>query len=447
VGIAKAVFRYKPFSKKQKQALTWWIEPEYDSESQLINEGSPFWDKDALIADGAVRSGKTLTLSLSFILWAMSAYKFANFGLSGKTIGSLRRNVIFTLKIMIQLRGYKIEDRKTENLLIISKDGVENYFYLFGGKDEKSQDLVQGFTAAGFFFDEVVLMPQSFVNQAIARCSEEGAKLWFNCNPDGPFHWFKTEWIDKLLEKNALRIHFDLDDNPSLSEKVKDTYRRRFSGIFYQRMILGLWVIAEGIIYPDFNKEKHCITEEEVPELDNTKNASDYGITNPMVFLKAGIKQINGEPHLFILDEYYNDGKGSHEGKIKTDLLFLEEYNSFNSESPIKRELIIDPSATSLINLFRQNGIIVRAANNEVLEGINNVSMWLKQGRIHIVESKCPNLIKEFSSYAWDVDSSRLGKDKPIKENDHALDALRYLIQTLYPIRTSKAPLNVRGVN
>ena len=100
------------------------------------------------------------------------------------------------------------------------------------------------------FLDEVALMPQSFVNQALARCSVKGSKYWFNCNPEGPNHWFKVEWIDKKKEKNILHLHFTMDDNPSLDEETKDRYKRMFVGVFYQRFILGLWVLAEGIIYP-----------------------------------------------------------------------------------------------------------------------------------------------------------------------------------------------------
>ena len=239
----KSTFKFVTFSKKQKQVLTWWTEK------------SPHKDKDVIICDGSVRAGKTLIMSLSFILWAMESFKGMSFGMAGKTIASFKRNVWLTLVQMLRGRGYKITKvPDMHDAFIIQKGNVENYIYIFGGKDERSQDLVQGFTAAGFFFDEVALMPESFVSQAVARCSVEGAKMWFNCNPEGPFHWFKVEWIDKLEEKNALHIHFELEDNPSLSENVIKRYKRMFVGIFYDRFIRGLWVLAEGIIYSMFRK-------------------------------------------------------------------------------------------------------------------------------------------------------------------------------------------------
>lgn len=288
------------------------------------------------------------------------------------------------------------------------------------------------------FLDEVALMPQSFVNQALARCSVKGSKYWFNCNPEGPNHWFKVEWLDKAKEKNILRLHFTMDDNPSLDEATKERYRKMFVGVFFQRFILGLWVLAEGIIYPNFDKSKHCIKAVDIPaNFDFYYVTSDYGITNPQVFLLCGIKYINSKPHVYIIDEYYNKGtkknKAGQEEKItKTDGMFLQDYKKLIKDINI-RKVIIDPSATSLINLFRQNNINVKEADNAVIDGINLVLNWLDEERIHIVEAKCPNIIREFNSYIWDEKAQEKGEDKPIKQNDHALDALRYLLQTLYP--------------
>ena len=236
-----AVFKFKKFSKKQRMIFNWWTDT------------SPVKDMDGIIADGAIRTGKTLCMSLSFIMWAMSTFNECNFGMCGKTIGSFRRNVLMVLKLTLKARGYNFEDHRTDNLLIVTKGDVTNYFYIFGGKDESSQDLVQGITLAGVFFDEVALMPESFVNQATARCSIDGSKWWFNCNPAGPSHWFKTEWIDKINSKRLLYLHFLMDDNLSLSDKIKARYKSQYSGVFYDRYIRGLWVIAEGIIYDMFN--------------------------------------------------------------------------------------------------------------------------------------------------------------------------------------------------
>ena len=426
------LFKFKPFSIKQKKILTWWTDK------------SPVKNKNGIIADGSIRAGKTLCMSLSFALWAMAKFNGQNFIMAGKTVGAFRRNVLFWLKLMLQAQGYKIKDRRADNLVEISKGEIINYFYIFGGKDERSQDLVQGITAAGVFLDEVALMPQSFVNQALARCSVKGSKYWFNCNPEGPNHWFKIEWIDKAKEKNILHLHFTMDDNPSLDEDTKERYRKMFVGVFYQRFILGLWVLAEGIIYHNFDKDKHTIDEKELPKnFDFYYVTSDYGITNPQVFLLCGIKYIKGIPHLYLINEYYNTGTkknkyGQEEKIVKTDTLFLEDYKNFIGDLSI-RKTIIDPSATSLINLFKENNIKVKEADNTVVDGINLVLNWLEEGRIHIVAKRCPNIIKEFFSYIWDEKAQERGEDKPVKTNDHALDALRYLLMTVFPVKKKGA--------
>ena len=354
----KALFKFFPFSNKQKKVLTWWIK-----------DISPEADKDAIITDGAIRSGKTLITSLSFVLWAMDTFNQQNFGMAGKTIGTFKRNVWVLLKLMLLSRGYKIRriPDTDSNGYRISRGDVTNYFYIFGGKDERSQDLVQGFTAAGFFFDEVTLMPKSFVNQAIGRCSVEGSKLWFNCNPSSPYHWFKLEWIDKLLEKNAFRLHFVLDDNPTLSEKRKEFYKRMFSGVFYRRYILGLWVIAEGIIYDMFSHEKHVIkTENRQYELCYI--AIDYGTQNPTTFNLWG-KHSN---KWIKVKEYYYSGRDK--GLQKTDEDYYKDLEAFASDYPVK-SLIIDPSAASFIAVVKKNGRFhIQRARNDVLEGIRNVS-------------------------------------------------------------------------
>ena len=159
-------FRFRPWSKRQKKIFLWWT------------ENSPYKDYNGIIADGSIRAGKTLAMSMSFVFWAMYSFSEQDFALCGKTIGSLRRNVINGLKRIILQRGYQVTDRRGDNLLIISKNGVTNRFWLFSGRDESSQDLIQGITLAGIMFDEVALMPESFVNQATGRCSVEGSKIW-----------------------------------------------------------------------------------------------------------------------------------------------------------------------------------------------------------------------------------------------------------------------------
>lgn len=410
--IKKVLFKFKPFSRKQKQIFTWWVNT------------SAVKDKDGIIADGAIRSGKTISMSLAYIMWAMAMFDGQNFGMAGKTIGSFRRNVIFWLKLMLASRGYRYKDHRTDNMLEVTKKGNTNYFYIFGGKDERSQDLIQGITLAGMFFDEVALMPQSFVNQATGRCSVEGSKFWFNCNPDGPYHWFKTEWIDKLVEKNLIYLHFTMDDNLSLSEKIKARYRSMYSGVFYKRYIEGKWTVAEGIIFDMFDQAKHVYDQVVDYILGENYISIDYGTQNATVFLlwqkgKDGIWNCT--------KEYYYSGR--EQKKQKTDKEFADDLIDFTKGIKVK-QVIVDPSAASFIAELKQKGFNIKKAKNDVLDGIRLVGTLLNEGQIKF-HSSCKNTIKEFSAYIWDEKAADRGEDKPTKSNDHAMDAVRYFCYTI----------------
>ena len=227
---------YETFSRKQLKVLNWWCDTSRDC------------DKMALICDGAVRSGKTSCMSLSFVAWAQRSFTEKYFAFCGKTIRSLRRNLVTPLIPILKQLGFSCKLHFSENYFDVIGGGSKNRFYLFGGKDESSCALIQGITLAGVFFDEVALMPRSFVEQALARCSVEKAKFWFNCNPEGPEHWFYKEWILKSHQKDALYLHFTMNDNPSLSTTVKNRYEKLYSGTFYERFVLGKWVACEGLI-------------------------------------------------------------------------------------------------------------------------------------------------------------------------------------------------------
>ena len=232
----------RDFSPKQRLALTWWC------------PGSPHRDREAVICDGAVRSGKTFCLGLSFFCWAMAAFQGEQFALCGKTQASVRRNLLQSLLPTLRKLGFAVRDQVSQNKLTVTFNGHVNTFWLFGGKDEGSASLIQGLTLAGAFLDEVALMPRSFVEQTVARCSVTGSKLWFSCNPEGPEHWFYKEWVLRAAQRRALRIPFAMADNPSLSKEVLDRYRRSFHGVFYRRFVLGQWALAEGRVYDFFDE-------------------------------------------------------------------------------------------------------------------------------------------------------------------------------------------------
>lgn len=405
----RGAFKFRPFSKKQRKVLNWWTAK------------SPVKDADGIICDGAIRSGKTLSMSLSFVVWAMSSFDGENFAMCGKTVGSFRRNVLFWLKLMLAGRGYHAEDKRSENLLVVSKGDRENYFYIFGGKDERSQDLIQGITLAGVFLDEVALMPESFVNQATGRCSVDGSKLWFNCNPESPAHWFKTGWIDKAKEKGLLYLHFTMDDNLSLSEKVKARYRRMYTGVFYDRFIRGLWVMAEGMIYPMY---RGAIEAPPDGPADEYQVSIDYGTQNAFAaLLWARYGRV-----WYAVKEYYYSGRET--GVQKTDEQYAQDLETWLADIKPGKEIrtIIDPSAASFIALLRQKNGRYRVvkADNAVVDGIRETATAMDQGIIKIAPWLV-SWIKEADGYVWDDNPA---EDKPVKENDHAMDATRYFVKT-----------------
>ena len=409
------VFQFKPFSAKQKKVLTWWL------------PGSPYADYEGIIADGAIRSGKTVSMETAFILWAMNSFNEKNFALCGKTIGSLRRNVLNDFKRIAMSRGYQVDEKRSEKLITISNGDVKNYFYYFGGRDESSQDIIQGITLAGVLFDEVALMPESFVNQATGRCSVEGSKFWFNCNPDGRLHWFKVNWINKYIEKKLLYLHFTMDDNLSLSDRVKERYKLMYTGVFYSRFILGKWCAAEGVIYDCWDENKisfdASVTRPWESDLYTRYVAVDYGTTNPTVFLDC----YDDGDTFWIAKEYYHDP--SVEQKQKTTSEHADDLDAFlGGDHDVT--VICDPAAEDFKLELKNRGYRVKNANNDVLEGIRTTAAMMQMGALKI-DINCTKVRQERETYIWDKKARERGEEKPVKQFDHAMDAMRYLVKTL----------------
>ena len=395
--------RISKLSAKQKLTMNWWGDPKYS-------------DYDAVICDGAVRSGKTLSMSLGFVLWASCSFNGGAFAICGKTVTSLRRNVITPLLPMLRDYGFTCIEKVSRNYIDLTFLGHTNRFYLFGGRDEGSAALIQGMTLSGVFLDEAALMPRSFVEQALARCSVSGSKMWFNCNPDNPAHWFYTEWIKKAEEKHALYIHFTMDDNPSLSDALKQRYRRLYSGAFYDRFVLGKWTASHGVVYPMFSEKKHVYSGD--VECERFVISCDYGTVNPSSF---GLWGLSGGVW-YRLSEYYYASK--REGVSRTDEEHYTALERLAGGREISR-VIVDPSAASFIECIRRHGRFrVVKADNDVITGIRNVSSALSENRLRFHES-CRDIIREFHLYSW---NEKTGTDAPIKENEHAMDDMRYFV-------------------
>lgn len=395
-------------SKKQRQILAF-----------------PFTEYDALICDGAIRSGKTCFMIISFVDWAMGNFNGQLFGVCGKTVKSAVKNVIIPFTGMtITREKYEIKWKSTDNILEVSCGSTHNSFEVFGGKDESSYTLVQGRTFAGVLFDEVALQPRSFVEQALGRCSVEGSKFWFNCNPENPLHWFRKEWILKAHEKNALHLHFLMDDNPSLSEEMKARYKGMFSGVFYQRYIEGLWVMAEGLIYDMFDQTENVYKDMPVgTKATATRTiAVDYGTTNPTIYLDI---YDTGET-VYVDREYRWDSREKH--RQKTDEEYADDFVEFMGDDPCA--VIVDPSAASFIAALQMRGVYVVKADNEVLDGIRKTGDLFNR-RVIQVNEKCSGLLDELGVYSWDDKAALNGVEKPVKASDHAPDALRYYVNSL----------------
>lgn len=392
--------------------------PISDKQMQIL--AFPFTDYDALIADGAIRSGKTAFMTIAFIDDAMRRYNKQRFGICGKTVDSTVKNIIAPyLGLVYAKEKYNIQWRRTDKILIVSNGEKENVFEIFGGKDESSFALIQGRTLAGVLFDEVALQPRSFVEQACARCSVDGSKMWFNCNPDSPKHWFYEEWICHTKKHNALRLHFELDDNPALSERIKNRYKSNYTGVFYDRYIRGLWVVAEGLVYRNFNS--HSCVVDSIPDYGEYFISVDYGTLNPF---SAGLWCLcNGTATR--IKEFYYDGREKR--MQKTDEEYYEDLKALAGDKDINC-IVVDPSAASFIECIRRHGeYIVQKAKNNVIDGIRTVSNMLTSGVIKIHNS-CKDAIREFSLYRWDEKKS---EDAVIKENDHAMDDIRYFCYTI----------------
>lgn len=393
------------------------------SNKQLKILAFPYTQKyQSLICDGAVRSGKTSIMTVSFVDWAMREFNNTNFGICGKTVGSAIKNIINPyLSLAYHGNKYSISFTRSDNKMVVKQGNKTNTFYIYGGKDESSYMLIQGITLAGVLFDEVALMTRSFVEQALARClSYPNRRYWFNCNPENPNHWFYTEWIQKADKHNALHLHFLMTDNPALDEKTIEEAKLMYSGVFYDRYILGKWVLAEGLVYPMFNPTTHVVKTED-RAYTRYVVSNDYGTKHPCIFHLYGFC----DGMWYLVKEYHYDGSKNPQ---KTVEQYYNDFLEFIGEKTIEK-LYLDnaPIAASFnIHLAQKCTFKYTMSDNAVEKGIQSVSSALSNGLIKINDC-CTNTIREFGLYSWDKKST---EDKVIKDNDDNMDCLRYFVQS-----------------
>ncbi len=429
---------YRRLSKRQRLAMLWW-------------QQSRFRDRDALVCDGAIRSGKTVCMTVGFILWSMAAFSGRNFALCGKTIQSLRRNVVLNLWDWLPQNELTITERRSENSLTITgRTGRSNTYFLFGGRDESSYMLIQGMTLAGVLLDEAALMPRSFVEQALARCSVEGSKFWFNCNPEGPGHWFFQEWLDgdKLREKNALHLHFTMEDNPSLPPKIRARYESMYSGVFYDRYVRGLWVASDGLVYPQFANAPERYVIDTPPPIQYAVIGVDFGGTGSAhAFTLTGFTP--GMERVVVLDEYYHSNRkdGVLSPKQVEDAFVdfvrrakaryrVHEARCDSAEQTLIRGLTIAAAGAGL-------GVEVRnAVKGPIHDRVAFYNSLMAQGRFFVC-ARCVNTIRALKEAVYDPKKPL--EDVRLDDGSTNIDSLDSLEYSTEPVQSDILYLSLKG--
>lgn len=387
---------------------------------------------------GAIRSGKTISSLLRWLQYvANEAPQSGILFMVGQTLQTIQRNLLDPLQdpsIYGPLSSFVHYTPGADFAWIMGRKVA-----LVGATDVKAFKRIRGATSAGAYVDELTLLPPNFLTELLGRMSLKGAKLFGTTNPDGPAHWLKTEYIDRANELGIRHFTFTLDDNPSLDPAYVESIKREHSGLWYQRLILGKWVAAEGVVYDTWAPDRHVVTA--LPRIDRWFAVGvDYGTTNPLdaVLLGRGTGP-DGVTRIYAGSEFRHDPKvkkvrltdAQHSANLQEWLSQADRADGTTLETGVRPDFIcVDPSAASFIEQLMADRVPGLApADNHVLDGIRTVSSLLATDRLRVHES-CKPLISELSSYSWDDKATKKGEDKPLKVADHAVDALRYGIHT-----------------
>lgn len=414
-------FKFSRFSTKQLKLLNFW------------RKGSPYSDSVFLIADGAIRSGKTIACICSFLMWSMENFTGQNFIIAGKTIGTLRKNVITPMLDILNAWGVEYYYNRSENYILIGS----NTYYCYDANNESSQDKIQGLTAAGAYADEVALFPRSFTDQMVGRCSVEGRKIFLNCNPGSKKHYINQEYILKAKEKQAYHLHFVMRDNLTLSEDMLRQYESMFDGIFYRRYIKGEWCAAEGLCYPMFadNEEKYIIDDEwlkEHPIMYGTIGVDFGGTKSGHAFCYVGFTP--GYKDVVIIRDYYRKERISPT-QLESD--FIDFVRTVQAKYPCYECYCDNAEQTLMAGLEKvainaRVGIsIINATKAPINDRIAFTNSMIAQARFHIHE-RCTATIDALESAVYDDDQET--KDVRLDDgstNIDSLDAMEYTTERL----------------
>lgn len=402
----------------------------------------PYSKYDALICDGAVRSGKTSIMMWAFVRWAMENFSGQRFGVCGRTVDSCTKNIIVPFTAMsLAKERYIIRWRRGDKVMEVRRGAVTNYFEVFGGKDEASYTLIQGRTLAGVLLDEVVLMPRSFVEQALARCSVDGARLWFSCNPGSPHHWFYQEWIKRSRERNALYLHFEMTDNPGLSKRTLERYENMYAGIFYDRYVRGLWVAAEGIVYKDFanDTEKYLIGDPLEWAKQNGTSFSiisigvDFGGTKSATKFQA--TGITKDFRVVALEEEYIKNEeidpNALNRRFATFCQLITSKYGYSQTRADSAETVLIRGLDHTAQKLRLGTQVKNALKMQITDRIRLVVLLMKQGRFK-VSRNCPHLIDALQTAIYDPDKFEDERLDDGTSDIDSLDAFEYSIEPYY---------------
>lgn len=390
------------YTSKQRELLRMWQE----GKLKRIN-----------LLEGSVRSGKTWISLVLWAFWIATMPRNGNYLMVAKTLTSLRRNCLDLLQELVGTKYFTYSLARKEAYLF------GRLIYLEGVNDARAESKIRGMTLQGAYCDELTLFTEDFFAMLLSRLSCPGAKLIATTNPDSPMHWLKVKYMDRANELNMMIMRFLIEDNTFLAPEYVENLKHEYTGVFYDRYILGLWVVAEGRVYPMFTDDPdRFILHGTTAGMDGQFYVSiDYGTVNPTAMQ---LWCVRGKEAVLIRESYFDSRR---EGYQKTDEEHYAALEELTRGYYIRR-VIVDPSAASFIETIRRHGkFYVWEAENSVINGIRVTGTLLNSGMIKIHES-CKDTIREFGLYRWD---EKKNVDAVIKENDHAMDAMRYFCATV----------------
>lgn len=399
------------YTKKQRQLLELW------KRKQLCRIN---------LLEGSVSSGKTWVSLVLWGFWVATMPADKLYLMCGKSLTTLKRNCLIPLEELFGRSNFQFSTSAKEAYLFGRRILLE------GANDARSESKIRGLTLQGAYCDELTLFPKDFFVMLLSRLRVPGAKLIATTNPDSPEHWLKKEYIDRRTELDMLVVRFLLDDNTTLDPQYVTAVKAEYTGVFYNRFILGEWCLAEGIVYPQFDRTQH-MRQLESPQ-GKWYISVDYGTLNAF---SAGLWCYDGKQAYRAAEWYYS---GRAQRRQLTNTQYLKHIQALAGGRNIEA-VVVDPSAASFITELRQAGFTVRKGKNDVVDGIRRVSTALQQGKL-LFSPACQDCIREFSLYRWD---EKAAEDRPIKENDHAMDDVRYFVNTVLrqPVTLSHSGLTL----